>query len=108
VYAQAKPWLLGAFSFNLLVPEVRRFNTRLVPYKCPYTIPDVSDTELGVMWTTVFNTFSHDGSDKLLWIEYNEVDDDWYEIIANQGGTYTLQEVTIGDNLAILVAIVLS
>lgn len=107
-YAQTKPWVLGSFSFNLLIPEVRRFNTRLVPYKCPYTVSDVSDNALGNMWSTLYNTIGRDATGKVLWMEYDEVEDNWYDIVENQGGSFTLQEVTLNDNLAMLLAIVLS
>lgn len=56
-YAQLTPWWLSLISFNLLVPDDKKLNIRMVPNLCPMQDKELKEAQIGLTWEAINDQF---------------------------------------------------
>lgn len=107
-YAQMRPWWLSFFSLNLLLPEVRKYHVRIVPYECPFVEPNTEDQTLGRVWNVLFDNFGRRETDHLIWMEKSAVRDTWYDFEMDGQLQFIKTEIEFGDNPFLIAAMSIS
>lgn len=107
-YAQMRPWWLSFFSLNLLLPEVREYHVRIVPYECPFVEPNTKEQTLGRVWSTLYDSFGRRETDHVIWMERSAVDDKWYDFSMDGQLQFTKTKVDFEDNPYLMGALAIS
>ncbi|CAG9313576.1 unnamed protein product [Blepharisma stoltei] len=107
-YAQLTAWWLSLISFNLLVPETKNFNIRIVPNICPMQDKTWHDTQVGLTWDAINTQYGNQENAETIWMEKSDSKDTWYKYKKGTDLQYKKSTIKILDNPFLFSALMIS